>query len=519
MMRFYKNNRIDPNSSSRIFPMIFRIKISIRWRLSFLFGFWAVSAWTYPGDLEYIPPRDYAAVIGKELQKAKSSITVCLYLFNLRPQQHDSPVLKLAETLRKAHQSGVRVEVILDQNIPFTDRAEKEGDLTPVPAHRGFSETVPMADGKNAAAVRFLRAQCIPVFLDSAAVYTHSKVVVIDEETVILGSTNWTDTALNRNFESNVLIRSTTLAQKLLAEFRTIPRVEPEPEEKEVFLPDEFLWNERYFGRLARGDERAFDLYLWLVREHAQLPDSPTINPRFEDMAETLGIVSMGREKYRVQIRKTLTKLQNRYGLIQVEMSYGDDPLIRFTPLLGERTVPLPEVYWSMGWNQSLSLRAKALLLISQYEAQGSPLCPRWSAAQKTLSHRYHLSLGTLSEGVTELRRRNLIEIDYSPNVPEKDYRRASIYTSNPLYNPKELHDRFDQIRSKYGADRLVRAQRAAQVVYEDCDANAVEALIDLENQYGQLRVDAALRLITQKNPDNPLRSIAYLIATIKAMK
>lgn len=500
-----------------------------RWFWGFLVGGWAVNAGAYPGDLEYIPPRDYAAVVGKELQKAESSITVCLYLFNLRPQQHTSPVLELANALRKAHQSGVRVEVILDQNIPFTDflpregvspSVQKEGDHEPLRADQRPSAAAAITDQKNATAVHFLRAQGIPVFFDSAAVYTHSKVVVIDEETVILGSSNWTDTALNRNFESNVLIRSKTLAQKLLAEFRTIPRVDPGPEEdSEVFLPEEFLWNEMYFGPLARGDERAFDLYLWLVRAHAELPDSPTITPRFEDMAETLGILSQGQEKYRVQIRKTLNKLQDRYGLIQVEMSYGDDPQIRLTPLLGERTVPLPSAYWSLGWNHSLSLRAKAFFLISQYEAQKSPLRPRWSAAQKTLSHRYHLPLGTLSEGVTELRRRNLIEVDYSPNVPQKEYRRASIYTSNSLYDPKELEDLFDQLKKKYGEARFARAQRAAQVVYEECDVNAVKALIDLENQYGPSRVDAALNVIAQKRPDNPLRSIAYLIATIKNMK
>ena len=48
---------------------------------------------------------------------------------------------------------------------------------------------------------------------------------------------------------------------------------------------------------------------------------------------------------------------------------------------------------------------------------------------------------------------------------------------------------------------------------------SAVEALIELEIKYGQPRVDAALKLIAQKKPDNPLRSIAYLIATIKNMQ
>ncbi|MBK8870728.1 MAG: hypothetical protein IPN19_06680 [Elusimicrobia bacterium] len=89
-----------------------------RWIFIFLVGCGVVNAQAYPGDLEHTPPRQYAAVVGKEIQKVKSSVTLCLYLFNLQTQRHDSPVLQLAESLRKAHHSVVRVDVILDQNIP-----------------------------------------------------------------------------------------------------------------------------------------------------------------------------------------------------------------------------------------------------------------------------------------------------------------------------------------------------------------------------------------------------------------
>jgi hypothetical protein len=463
---------------------------------------WGVfRAFAYPGDLEYIPPREYAAVVGKELAKAKSSITVCLYLFNLRPQRHNSPVLRLAEDLRKAHQNGVRVEVILDQNIPF----EENGG-----ASTGLSE------GKNAAAVRFLRAQGIPVFFDNAAVYTHSKVVVIDEKTVILGSSNWTDTALNRNRESNVLLRSQTLARELLDEFHKIPRIEPAPEDDEVFVPDEFIRNENYFGRLARGDARALDLYLWLVREESRFTDPGAFTPRVEDMAETLGLLSRGRAKYRVQIRKTLAKLQTRYNLIEVDFSYSEDPRVTLSPLLGQRAIPIPSAYWSQRWDRTLSLPAKSFFLISQYESRGSPLRPRWSAAGKTLSRRYHLPLWTLSQGVTELRRRNLIEVDYSPNLPQKGYRRASIYTPNVLYDPRALAADIDRLKQKHGSEKFARAREAARAVYEEDDPNAAMALIDLENRYGEARVSDAVKIVARKRPDNPHRSIAYLIGVIK---
>ena len=55
--------------------------------------------------------------------------------------------------------------------------------------------------------------------------------------------------------------------------------------------------------------------------------------------------------------------------------------------------------------------------------------------------------------------------------------------------------------------------------MYEDCDVNGIKELIDLENQFGAARVEAAVKLLGQKNPDNPKRSMGYLIGTIRNMK
>lgn len=471
-----------------------------------LLAFLTPQAMGFPAEAKFIPSREYAATVQAELEKAKSSITVCMYLFTLRPQQHDSPVLKLAESLRKAHQAGVRVNVILDQNIRFFDEEGLDTD---------------QAEGKNAAAYAFLKAQGIPVFFDDVSTYTHSKVVVIDEETVIAGSSNWTDSALNRNQETNFLLRSKPLAKEVLAVFKTIPQVDPLPnyDDAGVNVPAEFLLNKDYFGRMSHGDERSLDIYLYLIREQSKTPESRSLTLRYTDLAESLDLTSKDDSNQRNQINKVLLKLKKRYHLIDYELDYEGDAQVTLAPLNGDRTVFIPLRYWSHGWTHRLHHPSKSFFLISQYESAGSPLRPRWSAARKTMANRYHMNAGNITEGITELRRLNLIEVDYSPNVPKKGFRRASIYIPNTLYDPTELEAAFEELKRKHGEEKFNRAHTAAQLVYEDCDLTGIKALIDLEDQFGQARIDAALKIVAEKNPDNPLRSMAYLIGTIKNLK
>ena len=64
-----------------------------------------------------------------------------------------------------------------------------------------------------------LKKQGIEAYYDNLFVVTHSKAIVIDEEVVILGSANWTESSLKRNWEASCLIRSKELAKQLLKDF------------------------------------------------------------------------------------------------------------------------------------------------------------------------------------------------------------------------------------------------------------------------------------------------------------
>lgn len=459
--------------------------------------------------VEFLPARDYFSTVQRELAKAKSSITVCMYLFSLRPHSSDSPVFKLAESLKKAHDAGVRVEVLLDQNFKYSEGGESGTDLS---------------EGNNAAAYRYFKSHRIPVYFDVPSTYTHGKAVVIDEETVIAGSTNWTDSALKRNQEINFLVRSPRVARDVLASLRAIPHGDPLPhfDDAAVAIPVEFIEDPEIFGRMAReSDARAFETVLYLYRVGSLLvPPSSSFEVDVDDLSASIGINRTDLTAHRRQVAKVLKKLQNRYGLIEVHSRFAQNPHVTLRRPIEERAVYVPYTYWSLGWNRRLQFAGNCVFLISQWESQISSRRPLWSVARKTLARRYGLSVGFISQGIVDLRRHNLLDVDYAPlDIDGEKPRRPSIYSPLPLYDPVALDKKLDELKSKFGQEMFTRAQNAAVLVYEDGDVNGIQELIELQIQFGTERFDAAVKLLGEKNADNPKRNMGYLIGTIRKMK
>jgi phosphatidylserine/phosphatidylglycerophosphate/cardiolipin synthase-like enzyme len=118
------------------------------------------------------------AIVG-ELNNAKSEILVQAYSFTSQP---------IAKALVEAHKRGVRTEIILDKS----QRGEKysAADFT---AHMG-----------------------VPTYIDSVHGIAHNKIMIIDQETVITGSFNFTKAAEERNAENILIIKSKELAREYL---------------------------------------------------------------------------------------------------------------------------------------------------------------------------------------------------------------------------------------------------------------------------------------------------------------
>jgi phosphatidylserine/phosphatidylglycerophosphate/cardiolipin synthase-like enzyme len=131
----------------------------------------------HPSWSVYFSPRGGCTeTIVRELDHAKTSVLVQAYSFTSAP---------IAKALLDAHKRRVRVQVLLDKS----QRTEKYSSAT------------------------FLFNQGIPVKIDAAHAIAHNKVMVIDGETVITGSFNFTKAAEEKNAENLFVIRDRRLAE------------------------------------------------------------------------------------------------------------------------------------------------------------------------------------------------------------------------------------------------------------------------------------------------------------------
>jgi len=135
-------------------------------------------------DVHFSPNGGCTAAIIEVLDHAKSEILVQSYSFTSKP---------IAQALVNAHKRGVHTRVILDRS----NRSARysAADFT---AHMG-----------------------IPTFIDDAHAIAHNKIMIIDRETVITGSFNFTKAAEERNAENLLIIRSKELARTYIDNWNT----------------------------------------------------------------------------------------------------------------------------------------------------------------------------------------------------------------------------------------------------------------------------------------------------------
>jgi len=114
--------------------------------------------------------------IVKEITNAKSEILVQAYSFTSAP---------IAKALTDAFKRGVKVEAILDKS----QRKERYTAAT------------------------FLVNAGIPTFIDDKHAIAHNKIMIIDRETVITGSFNFTKAAEEKNAENLLIIKDKELAK------------------------------------------------------------------------------------------------------------------------------------------------------------------------------------------------------------------------------------------------------------------------------------------------------------------
>jgi hypothetical protein len=496
-------------------------QIKVQTLVAFLLFFFALS-FADTTAARYITAREYSQVVLKEINNAQHSIYAVLYLFSLYPNSPNSKAMLLADALVAANKRRVNIKIVLDKGDFSKDHAD------------------PAEAGDNRLAYDYLTARGVHAYFADVPALVHAKAVIIDSQTVIVGSANWSESAFERNIEASALIHSRTVAAQMLVELGQLPTKTLSPDDSVfVKVPLAFLTDTTLLGRMVTSqEERAFDAYLFLLRLTSSSPSTVNRSPlrsataeqgqlstsffpvNYDSLAKYLGISSMTREDYRRQINKIMTKLADRYKLIVFKPQYNADAQISIAKLTGD-TVAVPESYFKYGWRNRLEFSAKVMYCLSLYYSTVSLSRPQWSMAAQTIAQRHGLSRWFVTTGVTALRRANLLDVVYD-KVPQNDdtlRRHANTYCPLPLYDPAGLDSAWTGLEKKYGHEKANRARQCAALVYKDCDFRAVEQFISLEEKYGLEKMERAGKFIAQKSPDNPRRTVGYFVNTVIEMK
>lgn len=134
-------------------------------------------------DSEIIPVSDrgYFQQVHEALQNARSSIHIASFELKYYDKYPSSLQNQLIEDLIAAHKRGVDVRIVIDE----------------------YADNDP-----NTNAYEYVKRSGIPIKYDSNATTTHCKLIIIDGRIVVLGSTNFSFYALEKNNEVDLIVRS-----------------------------------------------------------------------------------------------------------------------------------------------------------------------------------------------------------------------------------------------------------------------------------------------------------------------
>jgi phosphatidylserine/phosphatidylglycerophosphate/cardiolipin synthase-like enzyme len=136
--------------------------------------------------------KDLFPALMSVIDGAKSEILICMFSFKAGVHPDSYPDRIVAALARAAHR-GVRVKVVLETT------GDKANDLTV----------------QNLKTKNLLEEKGVMVYLDSPKKTTHTKLILVDERIVLLGSHNFTSSALMHNNEISILIDRPELAKKV----------------------------------------------------------------------------------------------------------------------------------------------------------------------------------------------------------------------------------------------------------------------------------------------------------------
>lgn len=155
------------------------------------------------GSAELLADEKYLPRFVSDVASAKTSIYCAMYMFKFDAYLKNNlqePTPLLAAALVDAAKRGVEVAMIFDKGRNDNDSTTKYNKVT--------------AD--------FLTKNGVKVIFDTPEKSLHSKMCLIDEKILFIGSHNYTFSAMSRNSETSVRIVSKDLANDAMNYFKSL---------------------------------------------------------------------------------------------------------------------------------------------------------------------------------------------------------------------------------------------------------------------------------------------------------
>jgi len=136
--------------------------------------------------------QQYFYTVNNLLLSANKSVHIIMFEIKYYPDYPESNENRILEALIEVKRRGVDVKIVTDEYL--TD-------------HETFN---------------YLKSNGLDIKFDSPNRTTHSKIIIIDGKVVVVGSTNWSYYAIDKNREVNVIIYSEHVAQQFEKYFEEV---------------------------------------------------------------------------------------------------------------------------------------------------------------------------------------------------------------------------------------------------------------------------------------------------------
>ncbi len=145
-----------------------------------------------PNQIQPITDQQYFNTINDLLKSANRSVHIVMFEVKYYEDYPNSSMNVILDSLISLRKNGVDVKIITDEYL--TEKST----------------------------VNYLKTNGIDIKFESPDRTTHDKLIIVDSEIVVVGSTNWSYYAIEKNREANVIVYSDNVASQFEKYFEEV---------------------------------------------------------------------------------------------------------------------------------------------------------------------------------------------------------------------------------------------------------------------------------------------------------